>query len=370
MKPGNAAWGEAHATFPRWHPLSWRRKHDPKSATLGNRMAFRQPPPGSNANDPPRTGINRRHLRVQDLRRLSRVAFSPRRRIEGLYAGRHATPLRGQSIEFRDYRQYIPGDEVGSIDWKVYGRSDRLYIRLFEHQAEMTVHLLVDASASMAYHGLTTRPTTSQRRRRGRVKQPEEHRKFDQACFLAAAVGFVLARQHDRFSFCLAQRGMTAVHPSGNSMRHLAAILDTMEQTIIDGPSALPAAIHSLAATASRRDLLMIFSDLLDDPPAIQKALSAWQHRGGEVILFQVLHPHELTLPEMDYGVFVDSESNDSVRLNVADIRDNYDCRMREFLEGWQRACSARGIDHNVVPTDVPYHQTLEKYLVHRASLK
>src|SRR5690606_25718404 len=103
----------------------------------------------------PGSGLNRRYLQLADLRRLSRVAFLPKRRVEGVYAGRHATPLRGQSIEFRDYRQYMPGDDVGAIDWKVYGRSDRMYIRLFEHQSEQTVHLLVDASASMGYHGLT-----------------------------------------------------------------------------------------------------------------------------------------------------------------------------------------------------------------------
>lgn len=328
------------------------------------------PDSGRSADGPRSSGLDRKYLRVADLRRLSRVAFAPRRRIEGLYAGRHATPLRGQSIEFRDYRQYMPGDDVGSIDWKVYGRSDRLYIRLFEHQAEMTVHLLVDASASMGYHGLTTRAAPIQKRKRRKPAEYPEPRKYDQACFLAASLGFVLARQHDRFSFCLAQKGLASSHPAGNTLRHLAAVLETMEQSDTLGESALPSAIRSMAATASRRDLLIVLSDLLDDPPAIQQALSAWQHRGGEVILFQVLHPHELHLPDMDYGVFIDSETRSTVRLNVPDIRETYDRRMQEFLESWRKASAARGIDYNLVTTADPYHTALEKYLVHRASVK
>lgn len=315
-------------------------------------------------------GLNCRYLRLQDLRRLARVAFSPRRRVEGLYAGKHATPLRGQSIEFRDYRQYIPGDDVGSIDWKVYGRSDRLYIRLFEHQSEMTIRLLVDGSASMGYHGLATRPAAVPRRRRRPAPPRTELSKFDQACFLAAAIGFVLAKQHDRFSFGIAQRGLTATHPTGNTLQHLAGILQTMEQTLTYGVSALPAAIRSLAATASRRDLLIVFSDLLDDPPAIQQALSAWLHRGGEVILFQTLHEHELKLPDIERGVFVDSETGRTLRLNVADIRADYEARIGRFLEDWRKACGARGIDHNLVSTADPYHKALEKYLVNRASVR
>jgi len=318
-------------------------------------------------------GLNRRHLRVQDLRRLSRVAFSPRRRIEGLYAGRHATPLRGQSVEFRDYRQYIPGDDVGGIDWKVFGRSDRLYVRLFEHQAEMTVHLLVDASASMGYHGLSTRPAAIHRRaskRRRRLAETTELRKYDQACLLAAALGFVMARQHDRFSFAAAQRGLTAVHAPGNTLQHLTNVLETMERTTPFGESALPAAIHSLAATARRRDLLLVFSDLLDDPGGIRQDLAAWQHRGGEVILFQVLHEHELKLPPMDQGVFVDSETGESLRLSVDDVRADYESRIRQFVDEWKKSSAARGIDHNLVSTADPYHAALERYLVHRASIR
>lgn len=319
---------------------------------------------------PEPTGLNRKYLRVQDLRRLSRVSFAPRRRIEGAYAGRHATPLRGQSIEFRDYRQYIPGDDVGGIDWKVYGRSDRLYVKLFEHQAETTLHLLVDGSASMSYHGLDTKPALKPRKGRRPAPPRAELSKYDQACFLAAGIGFVLAKQHDRFGFGIAQHGLVSSRPPGNSLQHLVGILKTMEQTLPYGKSALPAAIRALASTAGRRDLLMIFSDLLDDPLAIQDALSAWLRRGGEVIVFQTLHEHELKLPDLEHGIFVDSETGQSLRVNVDDLRSEYDARIAAFLQDWRKACGARGIDLNLTSTAESYHKSLERYLVNRASIR
>jgi len=134
-------------------------------------------------------GLNRKYLRTQDLRRLKNVFFSSRRVVEGQYAGRHASPQRGHSVEFNDYRQYMPGDEVADIDWKVYGRSDKMFIKLFEHQSDMTVNLVVDGSASMAYAGLDGR-----------------YSKYDHACLMAAAIAFLTTKQQDKVSFALANR--------------------------------------------------------------------------------------------------------------------------------------------------------------------
>jgi uncharacterized protein (DUF58 family) len=295
-------------------------------------------------------GINRKYLRVQDLRRLRHVFFTSRKPIEGRYSGRHATPQRGQSVEFRDYRQYIPGDELESVDWKVYGRSDKLFIKIFEHQADMTVNLLVDASASMAYRG-----------QRG-------HSKYDQACFLAAAIAFLVVKQTDRVSFALAQNGLAALERPNSSMPHLANILRSMENVFPQGQARLADAIRGLAGLSKRRDLLIVFSDLLDDRDDVMKALSVVLHRGGEVILFHVLHAEELELPQMDNGLFIDSESGAKLRLNVEDVRPAYDARMKQFLAGWSQACKGHGVDYNLVSTAEPYHKSLEQYLYGRAA--
>ena len=296
-------------------------------------------------------GLNRKYLRLQDLRRLKNVFFSSRRAIEGLYSGRHSTPQRGQSVEFRDYRQYIPGDDIGSVDWKVFGRSDKLFIKMYEHQADMTVHLVVDASASMAYRGQTAGKS-----------------KYDQACSLAAAVAFLIAKQQDRVSFAFAQRGLSGFHRPGTSMIHLAGILETMERTIPKGEAQLADALRALAEHSKRRDLLIVFGDLLDDVEGVRKALATWLSRGGEALVFHVLHADELELPRIENGLFIDSETDARLRLNVDDVRPEYERRLREFLDVWSRVCRGHGIDYNLVSTADDYSRALERYLFRRAA--
>lgn len=295
-------------------------------------------------------GIESKYLRLQDLRRLQHVEFTTRRPIEGLYSGKHASPQRGQSVEFRDYREYIPGDDINQVDWKVYGRSDKLFIKLFEHQADLTVHLLVDASSSMRY--------------RGRVVT--DRNKYDQACFLAAAIGFLISKQTDRISFGLARDGLHEHHRAGTGMRHLASILHAMESGRPQGKANLAQTIRDIIGLGRRRDLLIVFSDLLEDRDEIIKALSTCLHRGGEVIVFHVLHNDELKLPKIDNGLFIDSETGARARINVNDIRPRYEAKMKEFLDGWANACQGRGIDYNLVSTTDEYHKVLEKYLLRR----
>lgn len=311
-------------------------------------------------------GINRKYLRLQDLRRLTQFFFTGRKPIEGQYSGQHATPQIGQSVEFRDYRQYIPGDEIGSIDWKIYGRSDKLFIKIFEHQADLTVNLLVDASASMAYRGV------EDARRRSLlpwVSPPTDSQpsKFDYACSLAAAIGFLIVKQHDRVGFSLAQGGLSQFLAARSALSHLSAILDAMEQAQPRDEARLPEAIRDLAGRIGRREVLIVFSDLLEDRDAILRSLSIVHHRGGEAILFHVLHSDELRLPQIENGLFIDSETQGRVRLNVADVRTAYETKLQDFLDSWQRQAKANGINYSLCPTSEPYDRVLERYLTRRA---
>jgi uncharacterized protein (DUF58 family) len=309
-------------------------------------------------------GINRKYLRLQDLRRLTQFFFTGRRPIEGQYSGLHATPQIGQSVEFRDYRQYMPGDEIGSIDWKIYGRSDKLFIKIFEHQADLTVNLLVDASASMAYRG-----ANSSRRRVLPWEPPaaEPPSKFDYACSLAAAIGFLIVKQHDRVGFSVAQGGLSNYLAARSTLTHLTAILDGMEQARPQGEARLAEAIRDLAGRTGRREVLIVFSDLLEDRDATLRSLSLIHHRGGEAILFHVLHSDELRLPQIENGVFIDSETQGRVRLNVADVRMAYETKLQEFLDAWQRQAKANGINYSLCPTSEPFDRVLERYLTRRA---
>jgi len=298
------------------------------------------------------SGLESRYLHVQDLRRLRNLFFASRKVIEGQYAGRHASPLRGHSVEFNDFRQYMPGDEIGDIDWKIYARSDKLFIRLFEHQSDMTVNLLVDASASMAYSGLSGRRS-----------------KYDQACMLAAAIGFLTVKQQDKVSFAAARGGLASFHRPQGSFGHFVGILRAMEAIRPDGRAELPRALRTMAGHVGQRGLLVIFSDLLDDAEEIFSAVSIFTHRGWEAILFHVLHTDELELPPAGDAVFIDSEDARRVSADVEDLRAAYQRRLKTYLDTWSAACKGRGIDYRLVSTAMNYSDALAQYLFQRASM-
>ena len=319
------------------------------------------------------TGLNRRYLRVQDLRRLRSLFFASRRIVEGLYTGRHASPQRGHSVEFNDYREYLPGDEIGDIDWKVYGRTDKLMIKMFEHQSDMAVHLVVDASASMGYGG-TEGPNPARKsagfdrygRRTALTLTGGAESKYDHACRMAAAIAFLTTKQQDKVSLSLVQNGLFRFERAMSSATHLNKVLRAMEETSPHSEASLAPALKKLASLTKRKSVIIIFSDLLDDFAPINDALAIHTHRGSEVILFHILHDDELHLPKAHEAVFHDSETGSKVTLNIDDIRTAYDARMKQFLADWNKACRGKGIDYNLVNTHTPYVKSLENYLFSR----
>ncbi|MEM6551097.1 MAG: DUF58 domain-containing protein [Planctomycetota bacterium] len=295
-----------------------------------------------------------RYLQVADLRRLRHLFFSSKRVVEGQYAGRHASPQRGHSVEFSDYRQYTPGDELNSIDWKVYARSDKHVVKLFEHQSDMTVHLLIDASASMAYRGVD-----------GDRKRDS---KFDHACRMAASIAFLTIKQQDKVGLAIAKQGLDAVLPAQGSFTQLNKVLRQMEQTRPTGEADLAETLDGLARRVSRKGVVVVFSDLLEPVDAVLQKLSAFTHRGSEVIVFHVMHADELRLPDtLAEATFEDSETGGRVRLNTDDVRVHYQARMERFLDTWRSAFRSRGIDYNLASTATPYHAVLEDYLFTRS---
>lgn len=323
---------------------------------------------------PPQSGLNRRYLRVQDLRRLRSLFFASRRIVEGLYTGRHASPQRGHSVEFNDYREYFPGDEIGDIDWKVFGRTDKLMIKMFEHQSDMSVHLVVDASASMGYGGKgprekgqglsKARSNSSSLGPRPSSLGPDS--KYDHACRMAAAIAFLTTKQQDKVSLSLVQQGLSRFERPMSSVTHLNKMLRAMEEVSPQGEANLAAALKKLASLTKRRSVILIFSDLLDDFEAVNDALAIHTHRGSEVILFHILHEDELKLPTQHEAVFQDSETGSKVTLNIDDIRAAYETRIKQFLADWNKACRGKGIDYNLVNTATPYTKSLENYLFSR----
>lgn len=321
----------------------------------------------------PQSKIKNGLLNPSDLAPLRHLMFASRRAVMGHYAGKHASPQRGHSVEFQDYRDYTPGDPLGEIDWKVYGRSDKLFIKLFEHQSDMTVNLLVDASASMGYRGLRGE-ARGLREKRIRLRKPQASSlkplsKYDHACAMAAAIAFLVTKQQDKVSLGLAQRGLKHAVRAAGTYPHLHQLVGVMESAAPQGPANLAAALHAAARQAKRKGLLVVFSDLEEPRDPVLEALARFLHRGHEVIVFHTLHRDELQLPDLSAAMFIDSETGREVRVNIEDIRADYETKIKAQLDGWRRVLTARGVDYNLVSTATPYHEALRRYLFSRASL-
>ncbi len=314
-----------------------------------------QPPP-----IPPPRGALHRYLRAEDTRALRDLEFHPRRLTHGMFAGRHASPQRGQSSEFSDYREFTPGDDLKHLDWKVLGRSDRLYIKTFEHQAQMNVHLLVDASASMAY-GRSPIPAT---RRPGASTPPPDGGKYDFTCRIAAAIAFLVVRQQDRAGIGFARSGLLHHLPARGTMPHLFEMVARMEKTEPMGVSNLAESFTELVRRLRRRSVLIVLSDFMDDGDELLRALRMASHRGHTIALFHVLHPHELQLPDFGETLLTDSEDpRQRLRFHAPDVREAYQANLEAFLRRWHEGCLALGIDHQLAPCDRTVPDLLREFL-------
>lgn len=348
-----------------WYPESVRRScriSNPVTAhrTVPTRRLHsnRSPPDAPNVVDNvinPIPNISPRMLTHQDREVLSGLRFTPGRPVLGRYTGHHTSPLRGRSGEFADYRRYMPGDDAGTIDWKVYGRSNRLYIKRHEHESDMTVRVVVDASASMAYAGTDETPQTT-----------TAVSKFDHAAKLAASIAFVVAHQRDGVGVTLAHESLhmgtePATHPRG---------LLTIDRLLTDarpnGRAELAKTLSSLAHRTHRRGLLVVCSDLHEPMPPILKSLDLFLHHGHEAIVFHVLHRDELRLPDIGEALFIDSESGRALHADASSLRQAYEARVQQWIDGWATALRSRGVAHHMAPIDVPCRVTLSNYLFTR----
>ncbi len=313
-----------------------------------------------------------RFLTPSDMQRLRHLEFSTARRVRGTFSGRHSSRQRGQSVEFNDYRQYMPGDDPGDVDWKVYGRSDRLYIKLYEHESELTTTLLVDGSASMDFRGCDA----PQPQKNGGTKRLDAsgaiaalgRSKYELAGSIAAALAFLLIQRSDRVALGIACEGLGAYDRPGVSMTHLRQLLGTLDAHGPAKAAALPAAIDGLLRRSRRRGLLVVVSDFLDDTDATVAALAEASARGHEIVLFQTLHAEELVLPRGGTGMFVDSESGERVRVHLDDIREDYERAMEEFLERFRRMTAGLGFDRTLVHTGESHFAVIERYLLRRGT--
>ncbi len=296
------------------------------------------------------------YLNEGDLEFLRHLHFSPRVLVDGAYAGKHRSPVKGHSQEFTDYREYVPGDEPRRIDWKVHGRTDRYIIKLSEQETVMTCYLLVDKSASMAFGG----------------KQYQEYfgardmSKIEYAGRLAAAISYLLVKQGDKVGLTLFDSKVRQHVPAGGTYSQLYRILDLLQSSKARYKTALTKALGEAYSLLPRRGVLILISDLLDDPDGLFEALDMYRHRNFEIILFHVLHRYELELPSLPSVNFIDAESGERLTSIPADIRRSYGQQLQGFIDQVTQVAGSRKIDYELMSTDTAPYAALQQYLESR----
>ena len=300
-----------------------------------------------------------KYLNYQDLKGLRHLLFAARTIVEGQYAGRHKSPFRGAAPEFVDYREYSPGDELRTLDWKAFARTDRYFVKLFEKETDMNCYILLDTSGSMSYGGGPTRTVL-----------PEAGlSKLEYACYLGAALTYLMVKQGDKVGMTLFDEDINAHVPPGGTFGHLYTIVSKLERARPGRNTAVSEVLRKCFGLYSRRGLLIIISDMLDEPEAIFKALSMYTHRGFEIIIFHVFHRYEHRLPPLANANFIDAETSELLTCLPADIEQSYNAKIDDYIQTYRSLSRARGIDYNFINTETPYSAALEKYLLRRRSL-
>jgi len=297
-----------------------------------------------------------KYLRAEDLRYLKNLYLSARVVVDGAYSGRHKSPLKGYSQEFTDYREYNPGDELKTIDWKAYARTDRYFIKLFEKETIMTSYLLVDSSASMGFGGSNYQKLFGTR----------EISKFDYACFLAAALSYLTVKQGDKVGLTLFDSKVKCHVPASSTYKHLYRILTQLEDNKVGEKTSISTVLRQAFPLFKRKGVLILISDLLDEPEEIFGALDMYLHKNFEVILFHVLHKYEMDLPQIPSVNFIDAENNERLTTKPGDIRDSYSRQLQEYIDSLSSMAQSRRVDYQLINTATPYQITLQDYILQR----
>lgn len=297
----------------------------------------------------PWTSHDRRFLDPAVVARLGTLELKARTIVEGFLSGLHRSPFKGFSVEFAEYRQYNPGDDLHTIDWKVYARTDRHYIKKFEEETNLDCHLLLDVSGSMGYgghHGMS---------------------KFDYGACLAASLGYLMNRQRDAVGLTAFDEQIVAMLPASSRPGHLRALLVTLERLTTAHQTDVAKPLHLLADSLTKRGLVVLISDLLDDPDEIVRGLKHFQFRGIDVIVFHVLDPDEIDFPFDRATRFEDLETREEVMAVPGAVRDHYLSAIGGLIERYRRELGANGIDYQLLNTKHPLELALLSYLSTRS---
>ena len=288
------------------------------------------------------------YLKPEVVRSVARLDLRARFIVEGFLSGLHASPFHGFSVEFSEHRRYAQGDDPKLIDWLVYAKTDRFYVKQYQAETNITGYLVMDLSESMAY---TFR---------------QELTKFDYCICLAAALAYLMIHQQDPVGLITFDESIRASLPARSKRTQLANILALLAKAKPGGLTEIGANLSRIASMIRHRSLLMIFSDLLTDPDAVIRGLQQLRHAGHDVILFHVLDEAEATFPFRGMVDLKDPESGESLVLDADGIRGDYLETLEALCDRYEKESLSMGVEYVRLDTSMRFDRALVGYLSQR----
>jgi len=294
----------------------------------------------------PQTGY--RFLEPQALARMENLSVVARGVVEGFISGLHSSPYKGFSAEFAEHREYTAGDDPRHLDYRMLGRTDRLYVKQYEEETNMRVQILLDGSGSMGY------------------SHEDRLSKLEYGSYLTAILAYLMTRQQDSVGLTTFDTQIRLDMPARSSPRHFNEMMQQLEAVRPGGETDIAETLHRLANRFKRRCLIVLLSDLYDEPEEVIRALHHFRHRRHEVIVFHVLDKAEIDFPFRDVIAFHDLETDERIQVDPAYVRQPYLEQIQAFIEGYRRACAEAQIDYVATDTSVPYDFMLARYIAKR----
>ncbi|TWU00777.1 DUF58 domain-containing protein [Stieleria varia] len=284
----------------------------------------------------------------QVVARLSALPLTARRPMLGSVSGKHASPHRGASVEFAEYRKYVPGDDLRRLDWRAYGRCDRFYVKEFEADTNLRMVLVVDTSGSMDFGSVGTT-------------------KLNYARSVAATLSYLAIQQGDAVGLACVADGIHQEIPPRRSASHVKTLMDTLSGAVPQGETGLETVLHELAETVRQRALIIVLSDMFIEPDAMRDCFEHLRFRKHDVSVFHLLDPEEIGFDFHRPTRFLDMEGGTAIFAEPTEIADRYHDALSEYLTAVKKVSLETAVDYRRVIIDQPYEKVLTDFLVDRA---
>jgi len=293
-------------------------------------------------------GNAEKYLKPEVIRQVARLDLRAKFIVEGFIAGLHASPFQGFSVEFSEHRKYTPGDNISDIDWNVFAKTDRFYVKKFQAETNLTGYLVMDLSGSMGY---TYR---------------QELTKFEYSISLAAALCYLMIHQQDPVGLIAFDQKVRQSLAPGSKRSQLGNILSLLAKLKPIGTTDIEASLHQVASMIRHRSLVMLFSDLLGDPEPILKAIHRLRFSGNDLILFHILDEAEEEFPFEGMLRLEDNETNETIEVDAEAIKADYLEEVVKFRATYRDDCVRSRVDYVPLHTGMPFDKALMSYLLTR----